>query len=47
MNIGLFWDEAINLSSYYVKDGRGYNYFTNKIRDNEIKYLGLGLSKLI
>ena len=30
MNIGLFWDEAINLSSYYVKDGRGYNYFTDE-----------------
>ena len=30
MNIGLFWDEAINLSSYYVKDGTGYNYFTNE-----------------
>ncbi len=30
MNIGLFWDEAINISSYYVKDGTGYNYFTDK-----------------
>ena len=30
MNIGLFWDEAINLSSYYVKDGVGYSYFTDE-----------------
>ena len=30
MNIGLFWDEAINLNSYYAKDGTGYNYFTDE-----------------
>ncbi len=30
MKVGLFWDEAINISSYYVKDGTGYNYFTDK-----------------
>ena len=30
MKVGLFWDEAINISSYYVKDGTGYNYFTNE-----------------
>ena len=30
MRVGLFWDGAININSYYVKDGVGYNYFTNE-----------------
>ena len=29
MKIGLFWDEAINISSYYVKDSTGHT-FDNK-----------------
>ena len=30
MNVGLFWDEAIAITSYYVKDGIGYSYFTDE-----------------
>jgi len=30
MKIGLFWDEAISINSYYVKDGTGYSFTNNK-----------------
>ena len=26
MRVGLFWDEAINISSYYVKDSTGHTF---------------------
>ena len=30
MKIGLFWDNAINIKSYYVKDGTAYDFENNK-----------------
>ena len=30
MKIGLFWDEAISINSYYVKDGTGYSFANDK-----------------
>ena len=30
MKIGLFWDGAINIKSYYVKNGTAYDLETNQ-----------------
>ena len=30
MKIGLFWDNAINIKSYYVKNGTAYDLETNQ-----------------
>jgi len=30
MKIALFWDSAINIDSYYVKDGEAFSYWTDK-----------------
>ena len=30
MKVGLFWDSAININSYYVKNGVAYDYSKNE-----------------
>ena len=30
MKVAVFWDSAINIDSYYVKDGEAYSYWTDK-----------------
>ena len=30
MKVAVFWDSAINIDSYYVKDGEAFSYWTDK-----------------
>ena len=30
MKVGLFWDEAININSYYVENSTGHRFLDNK-----------------